>query len=133
MVPTNYACFNWINGWYINATTNTTVNTGYQTVLTSGQYVVLNRNGTKLTISSTNKSFEIISFWASAAYTNNLQINIQGSRNNASIYTRSISLYTNTRSSVQLDWASIDTIAINSVPSGIGNQFAIDNLVVVFP
>ncbi|CAF0951407.1 unnamed protein product [Adineta steineri] len=131
-IPTSYACFNWINGWYANTTTNSFVNTGYLTVLTSGQYVALNRNGTTLTINLTDKLFDIVSYFAAAAYTNSLQMIIQGSRNNTLINTTSITLNTSTRFLVQLNWTNIDNITISSSPSGLGNQFAIDNLVVIF-
>jgi hypothetical protein len=132
-MPSSYACFTWINGWYVNATTNATVGTGYQTVLTSGQYVGLNSNGTKLTMSLANGSFDIISFFASAAYTNGLQIYINGLRNNITVYTTTVTVDTNIRSSIQLNWTSIDTITFESIPAwGQGYQFAMDNLVVTF-
>ncbi|CAF0858484.1 unnamed protein product [Adineta steineri] len=131
-IPSSYACFNWINGWYANATTNSTTNTGYQVVLTSGQYVALNRNGTTLKINLSNKLFDIISFWAASAYTTGLRISIQGSRNNTLVNATSISLHTNAASLVQLNWTNIDNITISSSPSGLGNQFTIDNLVVIF-
>ncbi|CAF1113766.1 unnamed protein product [Adineta steineri] len=131
-IPSSYACFNWINGWYINANTNSTTNTGYQAVLTSGQYVALNRNGTTLKINLSNKLFDIISFWAASAYTTGLRISIQGSRNNTLVNATSITLHTNAASLVQLNWTNIDNITISSSPSGLGNQFTIDNLVVIF-
>jgi hypothetical protein len=131
-MPNSYACFTWINGWYINATTNAAVNTGYQTVLTSGQYVALNSNGTKLTMGLANGSFDIISLWASAAYFNGLQIDMNGLRNNTVIYNNTVTVYTNIRSLIQLNWTTIDTVTFQSVPSGQGYQFAMDNLVITF-
>jgi hypothetical protein len=132
-IPSSYTCFNWINGWYINATTNTTVNTGYQTVLTSGQYVALNRNATTLTMSLGNRSLDIISFWASAAYTNGLQISIDGSRNNTLIYTTTVTVHTNIHSLIQLNWTTIEIITLASLPPyGLDYQFTMDNLVVAF-
>jgi hypothetical protein len=132
-MPSSYACFTWINGWYINATTNATANTGYQTVLTSGQYVALNRNGTTLTMSLANGSFDIISLWASAAYTSNLHVSMHGLRNNTVIYTTTVLVYIYIRISIQLNWTSIDTITFDSIPgSAPGYQFAMDNVVVTF-
>jgi hypothetical protein len=95
--------------------------------------VGLNRNGTTLTMSLANSSFDIISFQASSAYIFGLQIRIDGSRNNISTYGRTFLLQTQTRSSIQLNWTNIDTITISSIPSGYaGSQFIMDNLIVAF-
>jgi hypothetical protein len=102
-------------------------------VLTSGQYVALNRNATTLTMSLANSSFDLISFWASAAFMSGLQIHIEGLRNHALMYTTQVPVYTYKRILVQLNWTNIDNITFGSIPpNGLSYQFTMDNLIVAF-
>ena len=94
---------------------------------------MLNRNGTQLTVSAINGSFDIVSFWASAAFQVSVQILAQGFYNNLSVYTQIETVFELNCTLIQLNWINIDTVTLTSTPSGIGYQFAIDNLIVTFP
>jgi hypothetical protein len=135
-LPTLYNCFEWINAWYLNVSTvpNTS---GFRRALASGVFIILNRNGTLMNMTTTTSSFNMHSFIASSGYASPLHLLMQGIRTNSAIvYQQDITVSNTSATNVTLDWFNLTTLNFQSYfyntfthhnQTGLGYQFAIDN------
>ena len=136
-LPSLYNCFYWTNGWYLNTST-TSVTSGYRQALSSGVYIVLNRNGTLMNMTTTTSSFDIYSFVGSSGYASPLHLFLQGLRSSGGVtYSRDVLVYNNTATMILLNWTNLTTVTIGSYfynsanfqnYTGLGYQFSIDNI-----
>jgi hypothetical protein len=136
-----YNCFEWINGWYLNVSVVSST-TGYRKVLSSRIYVGFNPNGTSMNMTTIYSAFNLNSFFVCAAYQNSLHLSIQGIRNNNyMIYYQDIIINTHPKTQLTFNWTNLTTInfqsyyydtTLNQNLTGLGYQFAIDNINVTF-
>lgn len=134
-IPYYYSYFYWINGWYLNSSTADS-DSGYVTVLSSGAYIGLNRNGALLSMTTSTSSFNLYSLMASAAYQDYLHLFIVGNRGNTIVYSTDVTLTTTTKTIVYFNWTNLTRITFQSYylqygywnVSGLGYQFAFDNI-----
>ncbi|MBN2128922.1 MAG: PASTA domain-containing protein [Sedimentisphaerales bacterium] len=106
---------------------------GYHNGLVSGDYVAYNGNGNPAEISG--PSFNIIGAYFTAAWNDGLNIDIEGYRDGAQVYTYTAVVDTSGPSWVQLDFANVDRVRFTSYGgthnpqfSLRGTQFAMDDM-----
>ena len=130
---------NWVNAYYLNTTWErfTYGWNGYATARTSGIFVAFNGAGQPMTFSlPVGQYFQLNSVSLAAAWNNNLQLTIKGTRNNVLVYQTIVSLQVATRTMLYtFKWANIDKISFEAAGgtpypglSGSGTQFVVDDL-----
>ncbi len=116
LIPELYQSLRWINVWYMHeqwAKINHTIS-GWKNAFTNNHTcVAFNGKGDSMKICSRHKdteTFSLISFEATAAWHDDLQINVIGRRNKQDLYSTIINLQFNNSKVFQFDWKNIDQI-----------------------
>lgn len=124
----NVSYYEQINGW-----------SGYSALLSSGQYVGLNKDGKALSmIINAARSFTLQSMTVASVWNDNLTLEITGKRGGSIL--KSIRLPLQLQSQwIELNWANLEIVHFssyggepNSYVQGNGTQFTFDNLCVEF-
>ena len=134
-VPNGYNGLNWRNVLVLNGLNDSNPGTGYRTGVVSPPYLVFDGFGQAMTISSaTEKTFTINGFYSCAAWYDNVTLEITGARAGTDVYTKSVSLFMQSRTFVELNWSDVDTINLNSVCDWCcdAKHFTMDNLCMTF-
>ena len=138
-IPNGYGGLNWENANYMNTTWELVTYgwNGYATARTSGIFVAFNTGGRSMSMSlPVGQYFQLNSLVLSAAWNNNLQMTIKGTRNNVVIYQTITNLQVASRTTLYtLKWANVDKITFESTGgtpypglSGTGTHFVLDNI-----
>lgn len=116
IVPEFYEGLSWTNVWYMHekwVQANHTVS-GWKNAYTHNhRCIIFNAKGNSMKICSKRKdieTFSLISFEATAAWHDNLQINVIGKKNKEQVYTTTIVLQFDNSKVFQFDWKNIDQI-----------------------
>lgn len=111
-----YEGLRWINVWYMHeqwVKANHEIS-GWENAFTSGHVcIAFNGKGNPMSICTKRQDrdrYSVISFEATAAWLDNLEINLIGKRNKENIFSRTIILQYNTSQIFNLDWNDIDEI-----------------------
>ncbi|CAF3399671.1 unnamed protein product, partial [Rotaria sp. Silwood2] len=133
-VPNGYSRLNWQNVLVVNGVNYSTPNTGYKTGVVSPPYLVFNGYGNPMAITNAATSaFTIKSFYSCAAWYNNTILAMIGTRSGTVLYTKTVELFTQKRTFVELNWPGIDSISFNSsCGSCDASHVTMDNLCVTF-
>ncbi|CAF0964329.1 unnamed protein product [Didymodactylos carnosus] len=132
---------NWTNGWYNNVTRYAPGINGYPTPLQSGHYVSYYTGTAPVIMTSANGSlFTLDSFYASAAWRDNLQFTLNGYQSSTVIKSQTFTLQVFNVSYLAFDgWNSLDTLTFttsggtkNSMVGTNSSQMAFDNLCITF-
>lgn len=133
MVPNGYGGLNWNNLIYINSTMFP--NSGYFNSVVSGRHVAFNGSG--LTASINNGSFDFNSAYFTAAFCDGLNIEVKGYNNGDLLYNQIILVNTQAPTHFIANYIGIDSLQFNSF-GGVDNldllphsanaaQFAMDD------
>jgi len=134
-IPNGYGGLNWNNLNVLQASHSLYTNTGYRHGLVSGSYVAYNLQGNPagaLAVSSAT-TFDFNSAYLTAAWSKNLNIDVQGFRNGSLLYTQTIVVSDEAATLFNFNYLGIDQLkfvsygGINSGNSGSGSHFALDN------
>ncbi|CAF3434402.1 unnamed protein product [Rotaria socialis] len=132
VLPEFYEGLRWINVWYMHeqwVKTNHAIS-GWKNAYTHNHTcVAFNGKGNSMKICSKNignETFSLISFEATAAWHDNLQINIIGQRVKQEIYSKTIILQFNQSKVFQFDWKNIDQIKFIPVNGTYHSQIQYD-------
>ncbi|CAF2457474.1 unnamed protein product [Rotaria sp. Silwood2] len=116
LMPELYEGLRWVNVWYMHeqwVKTNHPIS-GWKNAYTNNHTcIVFNGKGNSMKICSKHKgieTFTLISFEATSAWHDNLQINVIGKRVKQDIYSTTIILQFNNSKVFQFDWKDIDQI-----------------------
>ena len=140
-IPNGYYNLNWNNIQYINV--STILDGGYQTLMSVPPYVIHNPTGSAMTITSTNGTrFFFNSFNTTAAWRNNLLMNIQGYRSGTLTFNFTTPIFVSNQTVVRCSssvCSDLDTLIIStsrritvSGLNGTGTQMVIDDFCVSF-
>ena len=133
-IPNGYNGLNW--GSFYVATPVASFPSGYNAGLVSPPNVAFNSYGTPATITS-SQPFNLISAYLTAAWMNNLQVEVQGKLAGALVYDKTCTLSATTPTLIPFNYIGVDEVDFTS--SGgtqdpaytlHGEQFAMDNLLV---
>jgi hypothetical protein len=119
----------------LNGLNDSNPNTGYKTGVVSPPYLVFDGYGSPMAITSAaKKTFTINSFYSCAAWYDNITLEITGKRAGATMFTKAVSLFTQNRTFIELNWSDIDAINFNSICNWCcgAKHFTMDNLCVTF-
>ena len=134
-LPNGYRGFNWKNVLVLNGLNDSNPGTGYRTGVVSPPNLAFDGFGGPMNITSaTGNTFTINSFYSCAAWYDNITLEITGSKSGANVYTKSVSLFMQSRTFIELNWSNIDTIYLDSVCDWCcdAKHFTMDNLCVTF-
>jgi hypothetical protein len=142
-IANGYAGLNWSNFVVLNATNYPIVSgnaSGYPAGIVSPNNVAVNNFGNAATFSSPSGTFNLLSFYATAAWNDDMTLTITGLRGGGVIDTTSALIQTSGPSFFNLDWLGIDTVTFET-SGGVANpnfccggdvqgsrQFALDNV-----
>jgi hypothetical protein len=134
-IPVGYGGFNWSNMNYLNSATYAFQNSGYVRGTVSGNYVAFNvfgNPGEVLTISS-GDTFDFNSTYLTAAWNDNLNVNVLGFLNGLNIYNQTVVVSDDAPTLFNFNYLGIDQLRFTSFGGtdagtpGNGQQFAMDN------
>ena len=137
-IPSPYNGLNWNSFGLENAPAQTADigPNGYQNGLVSGNYVAINFGGGPASLSRAG-SFNFISAYLTAAWNDNLEVQVQGFSQGSLLYDNTYVLGTASPSLLHFNYLGVDTVDFNiffdGTPhgySGAGTFFAVDNLTV---
>ncbi|CAF1487980.1 unnamed protein product [Rotaria magnacalcarata] len=135
-VPNNYGGLNWENVLVLNGLNFSNPGTGYRTGVVSPPYLAFNGYGSPMTIESAtaSKLFTAHSFYSCAVWYDNITLTMTGSRSGTILFTKTVSLFIQNRTLVELNWPGIDSIHLTSICYWCcdAKHFTMDNLVVTF-
>ncbi|CAF4545694.1 unnamed protein product [Didymodactylos carnosus] len=134
-VPNGYGCLHWNEAWYVNTSilNPATVST---TAKQSGQYVILNANGTNMQVAVMNNStdrFDLLSFFANAFQYNGTKLVLGGLRLATKVYAKNFTLNRSPAATINLNWTNLTSFTYQTYYTGLqgpGYQVVIDNLLV---
>lgn len=132
-IPNGYNGFTWENGYVLNAINYSNPSAGYKNGIVSPPYLAYDAYGAPLTVRSKNeKTFTIHSFYSCSAWYDNITLEITGSRASTTLYTKSVQLFTENKTFIELNWSGVDTVDFNSICFWCCNakHFTVDNLCV---
>ncbi|MGV3708480.1 MAG: PEP-CTERM sorting domain-containing protein [Gemmatimonas sp.] len=135
-MPAGYGGFTWSNAFIMNpgAVYGIPAAGGFGTALSSGTRVLGNGGGNVMSISGTN--FNLLSGVFAAAWTNGLNLNVQGFFGGNKLYDSNYTLNWGTASNLQLNLFGVDNVVFTSTggtvdqafPWDSNQSFAADNL-----
>lgn len=133
-IANGYAGLNWNNFYALNSTLDP--NTGYVPGTISGNNVAYNAYGTAAAISSS--AFNLTSAYLTAAWNDNLQVEVVGKLGATILYDNTYTLSATTASLINFNYNGIDSVQFISsggtkhlaYTGGSGEHFAMDNLVI---
>ncbi|CAF4826426.1 unnamed protein product, partial [Rotaria sp. Silwood2] len=133
-VPNGYGRLNWQNVLVVNVVNYSTLNTGYTKGVVSPPYLVFNEYGNSMAITNTaTNAFTINSFYSCAAWYDNTRLAMIGTRSGTVLYTKTVELFKQKRTFVELNWSDIDSISFNSSCDWCDtSHITMDNLCVTF-
>ncbi|CAF1236321.1 unnamed protein product [Didymodactylos carnosus] len=132
-VPNGYGCLHWNEAWYVNTSILSGVSTSAKQ---SGQYVILNANGTNMQVAVMNNStdrFDLLSFFANAFQYDGTQLVLTGLRLMTKIYAKNFTLNKTPAATINLNWTNLTTFTYQTYfgsLQGPGYQIVLDNLLV---
>lgn len=133
-VPSGYGSLEWDNFTALNTSTYYIPESGYVNGMVSPNNVLFNGYGLMASISNTTP-FSLVGMYLTAAWNNNLNVDITGYNGEDQIYTYSLILNTDGPTLVTLNWTDLTRVTFNSyggVDAGLGGggvQFALDDLI----
>ncbi len=133
-ITTGYGGLSWSSAfWVVNATRVT--NSGYGRSIISPSYMAYNQSGQDVQISGS--AFDLVGAYMAGAWRDNLNIEIQGYRSTARVYTKTAVVSSTKPTWVQLDFQNVDRVTFRSyggTPNPAydlsGTQMAMDNMVI---
>ncbi len=133
-VPNSYGGLNWENFLVLNGNYSKS-GTGYTTGVVSPPYLAFDGYGGPMAITSMDKStFTINSFYSCAVWYDNVTLTIIGTKSGTVLHTKTLPLFMENRTFIELNWSGIDNIIFNSscyICCG-SKHFTMDNLCVTF-
>jgi hypothetical protein len=135
-IPDGYGSFNWVNFDTLHSQTQwgSEPDSGYINGTVSGDYVAFNHFADPASISRA-ENFNFISAAFTAAWYDDLQLDIAGFRDGVQIYSTTLTLTTEFYSTLFLNWFDLDEITFASYggtntqfPAGHRRQFVMDDL-----
>jgi hypothetical protein len=119
----------------VNGVNDSNPGTGYRTGVVSPPYLAYDGYGNPMTIKSmTTSTFTINSFYSCVAWYDNVTLEMIGTKSGIVLHTKTISLFIQNRTFVELNWSGIDNIYFNSscdICCG-SKHFTMDNLCFTF-
>ncbi|CAF1308486.1 unnamed protein product [Adineta steineri] len=131
-IPNGYGGLSWGNGMTFNGL-NSSSGTGYTTGVVSPPNLAYDAFGNDIVITNaTTKTFTINSFYSCAVWYDNITLEMTGTREGTTLYTKSVQLFMRNRTFIELNWSDIDSINLNSVCFWCcgAKHFTMDNLCV---
>lgn len=134
-IPNGYAGLSWNNFYTLNATTYSNPS-GYKEGLVSPAFIAYNGFGTPASFGA-EPGFVVNSFYLTAAWSDDLDVLIEGLLDGSPVVSTSIQIDSTIQSLVTLNWSGIDEVRL--ITSGgvanpnfplSGTHFAMDNLVI---
>lgn len=123
-IPNGYGGLQWQNFQYMDGLTQT-ANSGYVNGVVSPNNIVFNTFGNPALVS--DGSFNLNSAYLTAAWTDGLQVEVQGFVGAAVIYDHTYTVNTTGPTLVNFNYMGIDQVNFISIPQP-GAQFVMDNL-----
>ena len=136
-IPDGYAGLQWNNVWVLDVPQNLQADpaaTGYKDGLVSGNNVAFNDRGNPASISG--GAFNLNSAYLTAAWNNGLQVEVQGYVGATLTYDNTYTLNTTGPSLITFNYLDVDEVnfissgGVNAGLSGIGTEFAMDNMAI---
>lgn len=128
-IPSNYSRLMWTNVNYINSTTNS--NSGYPRMQSSGEYRGWFKYQAMIQTLSSNITIALHSFVTIAAWSDFVNLTVNGYYNSIQLNSINVSLNTTTRKLLMLNWYGLNKIVLT--PSGSGYvDTGIDDLCITF-
>ncbi|MDZ8222542.1 PEP-CTERM sorting domain-containing protein [Nostoc sp. ChiVER01] len=131
-IPNGYGGFNWNNFNYINGSSPKVRRTGEDNGRVSGDYVAFNGFGNPALVS--DSVFDFNSAYLSATWNNGLSVTVEGLKNGATLYSKTVIVDTTQPTLVNFDYFGVDELKFTSFGGvepnylgGTGTQFALDN------
>ncbi len=126
-VPNGYNGFNYVNFYSIEDSYH--YGSGYDLGTISAHNTMFNGSGdpAQFGLANTVDSFTLNSFYATAAWTNGLQLFLEGIDDGLVVFSTSLSLSNTLASLVTLNWSGIDTFRMRTSDN---SQVAFDNVTV---
>ncbi len=135
-VPNGYGGLDWSN-WYVRpAASSLGGPSGYNNADVSAPDIAYNANGTPASFSAASGTFTLNSFYLTAAWDNNLNVTLTGSRNGVVLDTASFTVSSSAPTFESFNWLGIDTVklstsgGVNAFSGGSGTEVALDNLTI---
>ena len=135
LIPNGYNGLEWTNFYYLDGTT--IPNSGYLPAIVSPNNVAYNGFGDPALIS--DGTFDLNSGYFTAAWNDNLQLQVIGSLMGSTLYDMTFTLSATDPTLINLNYLGVDSVQFISfggtphpdyIGFGSGTQFALDNLVV---
>lgn len=134
-IPNGYGGLNWQNVNVLDGDTFSNPGTGYTTGVVSRPYLAFDGYGGDMTITSANAStFTLNSFYSCSVWYDNVTLEVTGSKSGIVLYTKTLSLFIQNRTFLELNWSGIDKILLSSTCEICcdSKHFTMDNLSVTF-
>ena len=135
-IPDGYAGLQWNNMWVLDVPLHIqdggSIGSGYDNGLVSGNNVAFNDRGNPASISG--GAFNLNSAYLTAAWNNGLQVEVQGYVGATLTYDNTYTLNTTGPSLITFNYLDVDEVnfissgGVNAGLSGIGTEFAMDNI-----
>jgi|GEM_PF-445394 len=133
-IPNGYGGFNWDNFYYIDGSSSIATLTGYNNGRVSGDNVSFNDFGNPAVVSGS--TFDFNSAYLTAAWNNGLSVTVEGLKDGAILYSKTVVVDTTNPTLVNFDYFGVDELSFTSfggvepnylISEGGGTQFALDN------
>lgn len=133
-IPNGYGGFNWDNFDFIDGSSGLYSYTGYDNGRVSGDYVSFNDFGNPAVVSGS--TFDFNSAYLTAAWNNGLSVTVEGLKDGAILYSKTVVVDTTNPTLVNFDYFGVDELSFTSfggvepnylISEGGGTQFALDN------
>jgi hypothetical protein len=136
-IPSGYGGLNWDNFYVLNSATYFLNPSGYQPGTTSGQWVAYNAFGNPASVLQGSSPFDMISGQFTAAWNDNLILDIVGVSGGIPTYFANYILSATSPTLLTFNWTNLDYVTFTSSGGthhdgypGLGEHFALDDLVV---
>ena len=135
LVTNGYSGLNWSNFYALNGVTQS--NSGYQPGVISASNVAYNGYGTEATLSQSSP-FNLVSAYLTAAWYDNLQVELKGYVSGFLLYDSTYTLSATTPTNILFNYlgvTEVDFFSSGGTPhygyGGDGTQFVVDNMIVI--
>jgi predicted esterase len=135
-IPVGYNGLNWVNFGFLNGLNYSGNPSGYQAGVVSSNNVTYNHSANPASITNTSP-FDLISAYLTAAWNDNLQVEVKGYTNGTLIYDNTYTLSATVPTLINFNYFGVNEVYFNSFGGtphpgygSTGKQFVMDNVTV---
>ena len=140
LIPNGYGGLNWSDFYYLNGTTYQYQPNGYNNGIVSPDNVALNGYGVTAMNSASGGTFEFNSAYFTGAWSDGLQVTVQGYNNSTLLDSVTFTVNTSGPTLETFDWTGVNELVFSSTGgthnpnfAQSGTEFAMDNFVYSTP